>query len=116
LLCVIIHIVWNAVVHEYLNSELMAEKDKVLGQIGDCENKLSTFMLRLEQLDTSKTNTISLLSELTMMIEDLDITEGEERRDLLDEMVDKVVMNHDGNQHIISVHYKLGIGVINYKK
>ncbi len=50
---------------EHSKKLLDTEKDKVLGQIGDCENKLSTFKLRLEQLDSSKTNTISLLSEQT---------------------------------------------------
>ena len=55
--------------------------DKVLERISDSENKLSTFNNCIDELDKSKSNTISLLSELNMMVREIDISDDKYGRD-----------------------------------
>lgn len=87
----------------------------VLEKIENCENKLSTFSQQLEELDKSQTDNLSLLSELSIMIQEIDITDGKERRNLIDKMVTKITLDHDGKQHVVTLHYKLGLGDKKYK-
>ena len=55
----------------------------------------------------------SLLDELFMfnsiLSEPSNITEGTEKRELIEKMVDKISMDHDGSNYLISVHFKYGI-------
>ena len=56
---------------------------------------------------------LSLLDELFMfnsiLSEPSNITEGTEKRELIEKMVDKISMDHDGSNYLISVHFKYGI-------
>ena len=72
-----------------------------------------------EQMNKSRVD-LSLLDELFMfnsiLSEPSDITEGTEKRELIEKMVDKISMDHDGTNYLITIHFKYGIGSITYKK
>ncbi len=84
-------------------------------QIDNNKQKLILLKKQHSELDKSKKDNISLLSELSFMIWDIDITEGEKRRELIDKMVNKIAHDHDSKQQIITIHYKLWIGDKKYK-
>ena len=96
---------------EFLNKEM----DKVVQKIDIAKKKYKELK---EQLDKSQTD-ISLIDELfffnSILSEPSNITEGTEKRELIEKMVDKIIMDHDGTNYLITIHFKYGIGVITYK-
>ena len=60
----------------------------------------------MEQLDKSQTD-ISLIDELfffnSILSEPSNITEGTEKRELIEKMVDKTIMDHDRYKYLITI-------------
>ena len=97
---------------KFLNSEL----GKVLEKIDATKKKYKELK---DQLDKTETN-ISLIDELflfnSILSEPSNITEGSEQRELIEKMVDNIIIDHDGANHLITIHFKYGIGDVTYKK
>jgi hypothetical protein len=91
-------------------------KDKIVQKIDIAKKKYKELK---EQLDKSQTD-ISLIDELfffnSILSEPSNITEGTEKRELIEKMVDKIIMDYNGTNYLITIHFKYGIGVITYKK
>ena len=90
---------------EFLNKEM----DKVIDKIDTTKKKYKELR---EQLLKSQTD-ISLIDELflfnSILSEPSKITEGNEKRELIEKLVDKIIMDHDGSNYLINIHFKYGI-------